>query len=131
MELWQVLISGLLGGGLVGFIEFLIRRSDEKKDRSNEIIKTLASIKQKIELIDERFNKENADDARRNILAFDDELRRKTEHSEESFNQVLDDINMYTRYCHNHPLYENNRAVAAIAHIKQKYDQVKESNGFI
>lgn len=131
MELFQTLVGALIGGGLLGLVQFLIKRSDEKADKKSGIFSALKTIEDRIAGIETRLDKENADDARRNILAFDDELRRKMDHSEESFNQVLDDINYYARYCRDNPKYENNKATAAITHIREVYQRVKDQNKFI
>lgn len=131
MDFIQTLIGGLAGGGLIGFIEFLIRRRDEKSNKWGQIIEAIDGLKSAIGGIDERLDKENADDARRNILSFDDELRRGMDHSEESYNQILEDTNFYSRYCKQHPEYENNKAVNAIRHINDTYQRVKAENKFI
>ena len=131
MDFLKTLVGGLLGGGLIGLIEFLIRRSDEKKDKNSEVLDTLAAIKDRIIGIESRMDKENADEARRNILFFDDELRRDVDHSEESFNQVLEDIKFYRNYCRTHTDYENDKAVSAISHIRETYQNVKNENKFI
>jgi hypothetical protein len=131
MEIYQTLIGGLLGGGLIGFLEFLIRRKDNKADKNDEVLKQLKQISEKISDIEKRLDKENADDARRNILMFDDELRRSLSHSEESFNQILEDINFYEKYCLDNPRYENSKAVNAIANINKVYQQVKHDDLFI
>ena len=131
MDVLQAVSIALISGGLVGFIEFLIRRSDEKKDKNSEILKAIKDLADKITGIENRMDKENADDARRNILSFDDELRRGVPHSEESFNQVLQDIKFYRNYCRTHTDYENDKATSAIAHIRETYQAVKNENKFI
>jgi len=129
------MINGLMGGTLVGvillFIQFLITRSDQKKEKQNAILKAIEDLGKRINGVEVRMDKEGADAARRNILIFDDELRRNIEHSEESFDQVLSDINFYSKYCREHPEYENNKATNAISHINHVYQQVKAENKFI
>ncbi len=131
MEWVQTLIGGLIGGGLIGFIEFLIRRHDSKADRHDEVLARLDDIDRKLGELDERMDRENADDARRRILAFDDSLRLAQNHSEESFNQVLEDINGYENYCREHEGYKNSKATNAIININEVYRKVKLEDRFI
>ena len=131
MDFIQTLVGGLVGGGFIGFLEFLIRRKDEKNDKNSEILKAIKSLAESISDIENRFDRENADESRRNILSFDDELRRGMDHSEESFNQILEDMNFYSHYCKDHPEYENNKAQNAIRHINDVYQRVKAENKFI
>lgn len=131
MDFLQAAAIALISGGLVSLIEFLIRRSDEKQDKNSEVLKAIQSLAEKITGIENRMDKENADEARRNILSFDDELRRGVPHSEESFNQVLQDIKFYRNYCREHTDYENDKATSAITHIRETYQAVKNENKFI
>lgn len=131
MDFLQAITIALISGGLVSLIEFLIRRNDEKKDKNSEVLKAIQNLVDKITGIEKRMDKESADEARRNILTFDDELRRKVDHSEESYNQVLADIKYYRHYCREHADYENDRATSAIAHIRETYQVVKNANKFI
>lgn len=131
MDSVQAVLVALVSGGFVSFIQFLIQRSDEKKDKSREVLKGIKDLADKILGLESRMDKENADEARRRILAFDDELRRKTEHSEESFNQILQDIKFYRNYCRTHADYENDKASSATAHIRETYARVKDADKFI
>ena len=153
MDFWSTLIGCVFGGSFIGLIEFLIRRNDEKKDKNSEVLHTLKSIKEQMTVIESalneqitgvketireeitgveaRMDRENADEARRSILSFDDELRRNMDHSEESFNQVLQDIKYYRNFCRTHEDYENDKATSAIAHIRETYQRVKNENKFI
>jgi hypothetical protein len=131
MDFWNTLVGCLFGGSFIAFIEFLIRRNDEKKDKNSEVLKAIQNLADKITGIESRMDKENADEARRSILTFDDELRRKVDHSEESYNQVLADIKFYRHYCRTHADYENDKATSAIAHIRETYQTIKNENKFI
>ena len=131
MDSVQAVLVALVSGGFVSFIQFLIQRSDEKKDKNSEVLKGIKDLADKILGLESRMDKKNADEARRRILAFDDELRRKTEHSEESFNQVLQDIKFYRNYCRTHADYENDKASSATAHIRETYARVKDADKFI
>lgn len=131
MDFLQAATIALISGGLVSLIEFFIRRNDEKKDKNSEVLKAIQNLADKITGIENRMDKENADEARRNILSFDDELRRGVPHSEESFNQVLQDIKFYRNYCREHTDYENDKATSAINHIRETYQTVKNKNEFI
>lgn len=76
---------------------------------------------------------EKASDCRRRIIAFDDELRHdpKKKHTEEQFNQVMDDITEYNLYCANHPNYKNHKAKSAIQKINDVYNECRNNNTFL
>jgi hypothetical protein len=82
------------------------------------------------EVIDE-IRRNEAGNARYRIIRFDDEVRHKTRHTEEHFNQIIDDIDMYEAYCTKHPDYENNKARLAIRNIKDTYTKCKRENSFL
>ena len=56
------------------------------------------------------------------ILRFGDEIRQGTiKHSKESFDQVLDDIANYDKYCAEHKDFANGRTVATTKIIQEVY----------
>ena len=65
------------------------------------------------------------------IIDFSDECRRGTRHSEEHFDNVLEDIDAYEKYCAAHPQFENRKAVQSIRFIVEIYDECKRKNDFI
>ena len=89
------------------------------------------NLKEKHEELRNRMDKDDADECRTRILRFADELRRGVKHSEEFFNQILDDISDYERYCSEHPEYKNSKAVNAIAKIDKVYQKCMEENSFL
>lgn len=76
-------------------------------------------------------NEEKANTRRYRILRFDDEIRHKTKHTEEHYNQILEDIDYYERYCGKHESYENSKAVSAIKNIKEEWEKCKKDNTFL
>ncbi|SFA87276.1 hypothetical protein SAMN05216249_10443 [Acetitomaculum ruminis DSM 5522] len=55
--------------------------------------------------------------SRYRILRFDDELIHGLKHTQEHFNQIKEDINVYRRFCLDNPNYKNGIADGAINHI--------------
>lgn len=73
----------------------------------------------------------NADMHRAAILRFNNELLRDLPHTREEFIEVLNEIDLYERYCESHPGYKNNRAVHAVANIKRVYDDRLVKHDFL
>lgn len=65
------------------------------------------------------------------ILRFNDEVKQGTKHTEEHFNQILEDITKYNRYCGEHKDFPNDKAVLAIKNIRDAYDKCMEENDFL
>lgn len=135
-----ILCSVVSGGALLKFIEFLIKRKDDKSD--SEVMKSLIEIEGKIDDLDAKFTlrfgtlqkeleQESANNARIRILTFSEEVQRGHKHSKESFDQVHSDIDDYLKYCKRHPDYPNSRADMAIKNIEDVYLNAmkKESSG--
>lgn len=72
-----------------------------------------------------------AETARYRIIRFADEIRHDVKHTEEHFNQILDDIKKYEDYCKEHPKYPNNKAVSSIEKIKRVYEKCSDENSFL
>ena len=100
-------------------------------DKLEAVQKDVKNLKEQHDKLEYRMNEDDANDCRTRILRFGDELRRGVEHSEEFFNQILDDISDYERYCTEHPEYKNSKAVNAIAEIDKVYQKCMEKNSFL
>lgn len=70
-------------------------------------------------------------DARARILRFNDEVLLNRKHSKEHFEEILQDIDMYEKYCNTHPNYKNNKAVFAIDTIKEVYKKCLKDKDFL
>lgn len=101
------------------------------KDDFGSLNKRMNTLQGSIETIQEDRLRDKADDARRQILIFNDELLRGVKHSKEHFDQVLLDVNDYERYCKKHDDYSNARCVLAIAEIKRCYAVCEAEGKFL
>ena len=135
-------VGGLLGGGLIAFIQFLITRHDNKHDKFagiTEAINKLSekaevrfnALDEKIDTVEAKADKNNAISCRVRILRFMDELLEGRNHSKDSFDQAMSDIDVYEQYCADHPEFKNNQTVATIEHIKRNYAERLEKHDFL
>lgn len=82
------------------------------------------------ELVD-RIDENDAKNARYRIIRFNDEVRHNEKHTEEHFDQILDDIDTYEKYCKMHPLFPNGKALHSVSNIKKIYEKCCEENSFL
>lgn len=102
------------------------------------LVEKLNGFEEKVDGLEKKFvNMEdsmecnNVIDCRREILQFADELRRGVKHSQETFDQILADIDTYDRYCEKHKNFQNNKTVAAKKKILDVYSRCMDENDFL
>ncbi|MDE7431734.1 MAG: hypothetical protein K2N34_07465 [Lachnospiraceae bacterium] len=103
----------------------------EMLDKLTELEKKVDKLEETDKKQDEERAEEKALEARRRILRFADECRRHEKHSEEYFNNILEDISMYKDYCLEHPLFENEKAALATTLIEDIYKHCYENDDFL
>ena len=141
-QILNTIIGCLFGGGVIGFIEFLIKRKDDKEDKNKEIIKAINKLDEKvddrfntldakIDSVDRKGDERNAITSRVRILKFRDEMLEGKGHTHDSFQQVLNDIDEYEKYCEEHKDFRNNQTVSTIEHIKHNYSERLEKHDFL
>lgn len=96
----------------------------ELEEKIDKLTDDLESFKNQEEL-------ENMRQARQRILRFSDEILFDQKHSKEHFDEILEDIDLYEKYCHEHEDYENNRAELAIASIREIYRECLKNHNFL
>lgn len=96
----------------------------ELEEKIDKLTDDLESFKNQEEL-------ENMRQARQRILRFSDEILFDQKHSKEHFDEILEDIDLYEKYCHEHENYENNRAELAIASIREIYKECLKDHSFL
>lgn len=116
----------------------LDKRSNQRNEKIDEKITELDKrsnqrnerLDKKIDKLDNELTERGVIACRVRILKFMDEILEGWEHSKDSYNQVIQDITNYERYCAQHPLFKNHQTVATIAHIKADYQERLEKNDF-
>lgn len=119
------IVMAVLGSSVITvIINRVFNILDRKKDKQDQIISEINEVKSELNRHIESDEKHRADMCRARILHFSDELRRGISHSEESFNNILEDVDNYTSYCtQNETVYINSKANAAIRNIKIVHDR--------
>ena len=141
-QFFLTIIGGLLGGGIIGFIEFIIRRNDEKKDKSKEVIEAIENLDKKvderfntldkkIEIVDKKGDERNAISSRVRILRFADEMMENRKHSKDAWSQLLVDCDIYEDYCKVNEDFRNNITSATISYLKANYTERLEKHDFL
>jgi hypothetical protein len=103
----------------------------EKKNRSSEIIEKVDELGKELTEHISQSEERSALEARRRILRFNDELLNHVMHSKEYFDEILSDIDIYERYCREHPNFPNNKTVMSIEHIKECYKKCEKEDSFL
>lgn len=101
------------------------------KRANRELFEKVDGICNKVNTLENNFKERDAINCRIRILRFSDEIRRGVAHSEESYNQVMSDIDSYENYCKAYPEFKNNKTVVAKKRIKAEYETCLESNDFL
>lgn len=141
MEIWQMILTFVGGGSFLAFLEFLIKRHDDKNDKVEEINKSIQALAEemkerfdtldrKIDTVDAKTDEYNAVACRVRILKFEDELQGEERHSQDAWGQVMSDIDYYKKYSApgEHPDFKNGRTEATIEHIEHGYRERLEKH---
>jgi hypothetical protein len=98
---------------------------------NKDLLSQVKAMKTEIDTIRDENREIHAKDCRVRILRFSDEIYLGQPHSQEHFKQILGDITHYEKYCDAHPEFENQIAVAAIAQIKDSYNDRLRKHDFL
>ena len=103
----------------------------EMMDQVNDLQSEIKGIKDEVDALKKDEELERVRMARQRILRFNDEILFGKRHSKEHFDEILSDIDVYEDYCRTHEDYENNKAVLAIATIREVYKDCLKTHDFL
>ena len=133
----------LAGGGIVLAAMTLIQIAPIKLDPWSAIARAVGrainkdvidKLDETREILDTHIKMDGArtaDAHRARILQFNNELLRDIPHTREEFIEILAEIDGYEAFCRDHPDYQNNRAIHAIANIGRAYDERLQKHDFL
>lgn len=126
------IVAAMVGvSGFWEFIKYLMSLVTGRKGKIEDLSNKIDSLSAKIDKMDKAQTEDNAVRARTRILRFNDELLNDVRHSKECFDQVLDDVTFYEKYCADNPNFKNSKAVHAIGNINKIYDKCQEEHDFL
>ena len=120
---------------MIGIIPTVIANRKKTQESIKSTMETMEKQVAKLQSTIDAHIRVDEDEKARNqryrILRFYDEMCEHRRHSESHFEDILDDIDTYEKYCDNHPLFRNNRGKVAMSYIKDMYGKIKSSGGFL
>lgn len=135
---WLQIVLSFLSSIAVAFIAIIPSIKANRKKTDNAVKESQEAAKKDMEKMQTTLNdhiREDEDERARNqryrILRFYDEMCDKRKHSESHFEDILDDIDAYEKYCESHPDFRNNRGKVAMEYIKGMYGTIKSRGGFL
>lgn len=131
MELLIGVLGAGIGSGIMAILLAAVQRKWKKADQQDAIMAKLDSLNGRMDRMEAEAEEREIRHARIRILRFRDECSHDVRHSEEHFEQVIEDIDAYETYCTDHPDFKNNKAVASIQIIKDTYKRRLVNNDFI
>lgn len=134
-----IVLALMTSQAFFSFLQFWLQRKDNKKGLEKELKKTNEKIDnieikfdKRIDETNDKIDRNQAILARTHILRFADEQKQYCtvgiSHSKEYFEQQLDDITTYTKYCEEHPKFKNERTVMSSEYIKNEYKRLYLNN---
>ena len=126
----------------VGIIPTVIanrkKTQESLKDMQNKIVEDINNTKTEVTDIQtklkehiEEEDEHRAKQARYRFLRFYDEVCAGLLHSESHWEDVLDDVDFYEKYCAKHPEFKNSRGGIAKDYLKDAYREDKAHGRFL
>lgn len=128
MNTWTTVLGFILGGSFLTFLQFLINRHDNKQDKNDAVLSAIKELDGRVERIEKSLDERDAVLARTHILRFSDDIYNGIKHSKEYYDQTLDDLKTYTKYCEANPGFANGRTEKAGEYIQKEYDRLIEAH---
>ena len=138
MEFLKTILLACGSAFVTGLFTIMLSNLTYKREQKRKQELRDEQILNKLDEIENKLNRHIADDERNRVeegrtrfLRFCDECRRGVLHTEEHWNDIIKDIDVYKEYCMRHVDYQNERAVRTIDYLIEKYDEHIKNNTFL
>lgn len=138
MEFLKTILLACSSAFVTGLFTIMLSNLTYKREQKRKQEMRDEQILKKLDEIENKLNRHIADDERNRVeegrtrfLRFCDECRRGVLHTEEHWNDIIKDIDVYKEYCIRHADYKNERAVRTIDYLIEKYDEHIKNNTFL
>lgn len=98
---------------------------------NGEVLSSVDKLTSDLDVFKKQQELENVRQSRQRILRFCDEILFDQRHSKEHFDEILEDIDLYEKYCREHKDYKNNRVGLAISTIRDVYARCLKTHDFL
>lgn len=132
----EILVASIpaIVAAVVSLITFFSNRKYQRENENSEILKKIAELEQKQIKMGEKFDYEQASQARTRILIFNNEIMRGINHTKDYFDDIIENsIDVYESYYKSpdHKNLKNGIARSAIKNIYRVYDNMIQTNSFL
>ena len=97
---------------------------------NGETLDRLGALETQLQAHLQAEERERAVTSRQRILRFADEMYTGVYHSRDHFEEILEQIDSYDKFCEAHADFKNGRTVAAAKLIKDQYDECLAKRSF-
>lgn len=123
-----VKVIELIIGAIISLFFGLIAKKLDKIEKNREMHREafakmqgdFRSLETKIQTLTTIVSESEMRNARYRIIRFDDEETTGIRHSDDHWDQILEDIDIYTTYCDCHPEFHNHKGQGAMQRILAK-----------
>lgn len=135
---WLTVLLGVIAQIAVAFIAIIPtiitnrkKTQDSIKESNEATKKQFSDLKSDFDAHVKEYEEAKAKAQRYRILRFYDEVCEGRKHSESHFEDILDDIDEYEKYCDRHSDFKNSRGHVAMQYIRETYARIKAKRGFL
>lgn len=108
---------------------FLLEKVGKALNR--DMYKKVDSLQKELQNHIKEDGEEMARASRYRILRCEGELRRGIPYTKEAYDELLEDVKRYNKFCSEHKDFENYKAVVAIDYILEEYAEYIRENKFL